>query len=145
MKPSEAALLWAHIAEPPTLASVVRPELGAGADAVLARGLAESPAERPATASAFVDALAAALSASGPAATTVVTPGRHVPAKPAPQAAGRRLRRPQTARRPRPHDRPRRRRRLLGALAAAVLVAAAIVAGLALWASPTRRRRGRGR
>lgn len=63
-RPTDAAVLYAHVDEPPTPASAVRAELPVAVDAVFAAGLAKDPAARPATASAFVDALAQALGAS---------------------------------------------------------------------------------
>jgi hypothetical protein len=51
---TEAALLYAHLTESPPRVGDRRPELPAGLDAVLARGLAKDPAERYATASELV-------------------------------------------------------------------------------------------
>jgi hypothetical protein len=51
---SEAALLYAHLSEPPPRVSAARPELPAGLDAVVARGLAKRPEDRYRTASALV-------------------------------------------------------------------------------------------
>ena len=45
-RPTEAAVLYAHMAEPPPSASAERPGLPAAVDSVLARGLAKAPAER---------------------------------------------------------------------------------------------------
>jgi serine/threonine-protein kinase len=46
-KPSEAAVLFAHMSDPPPRASDLRPDLPAPVDDVLAAGLAKLPSERP--------------------------------------------------------------------------------------------------
>lgn len=123
-RPTDAAILYAHVDEAPPSASARRPELPPAVDAVLARGLAKAPADRPATAGAFAADLSAAVGEArglGPAPAAAPTPAGDDTADPLPVtppvAAGRR---------------PRRGRMLLGggllaavALAAGVLVAAA--------------------
>ena len=42
----DAALLWAHLVEAPPAVTVIRPEIPAGVDAVVARAMAKEPAER---------------------------------------------------------------------------------------------------
>jgi Protein kinase domain len=83
VKPSEAALLWAHIAEPPPPASLAVPELGGEVDAVLERGLAKEAAGRPLTAASLIEQLGQALDAR--AATTVVAAPPRMPPAPVPE------------------------------------------------------------
>jgi hypothetical protein len=45
-RPSEAAVLFAHVADPPPLVSVRRPDLPAALDEVIARGMAKRPGDR---------------------------------------------------------------------------------------------------
>ena len=74
-RPTEAAVLYAHMAEPPPAASAERPELPGAVDAVLARGLAKAPAERQATAVELVGELRDALAgAAVPAPAPVPLP-----------------------------------------------------------------------
>ena len=58
---TEAALLYAHVSEPPPRLTGRRPDLPAELDAVVARGLAKVPAERYPTAGALVHAAQEAL------------------------------------------------------------------------------------
>jgi hypothetical protein len=58
---TEAALLYAHVSEPPPRLTERRPDLPGGLDAVVARGLAKEPAERFPTAVELVLAAQAAL------------------------------------------------------------------------------------
>jgi hypothetical protein len=70
-KPTEAAVLFAHMSDPPPRPSHVRPALPAAVDDVLAAGMAKLPGERPRTVLEFMDALEDALgpaAAAGPAA-----------------------------------------------------------------------------
>ena len=60
-RPVEAAIFYAHIAEPPPSVSAVRPDLPAELDAVIARGMAKSPDDRYQTAGEVVEDAAAAL------------------------------------------------------------------------------------
>lgn len=99
---TDAAVLYAHIDEPPPAASARRAALPGAIDGVLATGLAKDPAARPASATAFVDALEQAL---GAAAQTLPSPSpqSHAasdetlapaePAAPQPSAASRTSRR----------------------------------------------------
>jgi serine/threonine-protein kinase len=137
-KPSEAAVLRAHIAEPPPMLSSVRPGLPAELDDVLARGLAKDPADRPATATELVEEVARALGSSSPDLAAEPRAGFNPPR--APRSRGRRERTtadrpPSRERRARPGpegggSRGRARRRVPAAAIGAGLVVAAIAAGL---------------
>lgn len=70
-RPTDAAILFAHVEEPPPAASARRPGVPVAVDAVLARGLAKQAGDRFATATAFVEALRGAL---GDAAATLPSP-----------------------------------------------------------------------
>jgi serine/threonine protein kinase len=54
-KPSDAAVLFAHMTEPPPLVTDQRPDLPAALDEVVARGMAKDPAARQARATDLVD------------------------------------------------------------------------------------------
>jgi serine/threonine protein kinase len=54
---TEAAVMFAHIKDPAPMPSAIRPELGAGLDAVLSRAMAKTPDRRYATAGAFAEDL----------------------------------------------------------------------------------------
>jgi serine/threonine protein kinase len=54
-KPSDAAVLFAHMQEPPPLVTDQRPDLPAALDEVIARGMAKDPGERQARATDLVD------------------------------------------------------------------------------------------
>ena len=56
VKQSEAALLYAHVAEPPPKISEHHPQLPATLDKVIAWGMAKEPSERPSTATALIEA-----------------------------------------------------------------------------------------
>lgn len=66
-RPTDAAVLYAHVDELPAAASAVRPELPTAVDAVFARALAKDPAARPPSATDFVEALERALGDSADA------------------------------------------------------------------------------
>ena len=55
-KPAEAAVVYAHITEPPPKPTAERPELPAEIDEVVAKGMAKDPDERYATAGALLEA-----------------------------------------------------------------------------------------
>lgn len=55
-KPGQAAVIYAHLAQPPPRVTEHRPELPGGLDAVIARGMAKLPADRPPTASRLIEA-----------------------------------------------------------------------------------------
>ena len=68
-RPSDAAVLYAHLNDEPPSVHTVRDDLPAGIDAVLAQGMAKEPDERPASAGELVEA-AAVVVGSGPAAAS---------------------------------------------------------------------------
>ena len=70
-KPSDAAVLFAHISERPPLVTDQRPELPAALDDVISRGMAKEPSERQATAT---DLIAEAERAFGRRVRAVITP-----------------------------------------------------------------------
>jgi Protein kinase domain len=70
-KPTEAAVLYAHITDPPPTLREKRPDLPEAIDEVIARGMAKQPDERYATASEFLREAATAL---GKSAGTIPLP-----------------------------------------------------------------------
>lgn len=96
---SDAALLYAHLSEPPRPLSLVRPELPAEIDEVIRRGMAKDPAERPRSAGDLMhDAETALAAASAPVQAPTRARSEPVPrrsetvvdaprARPAPTAA----------------------------------------------------------
>jgi hypothetical protein len=68
-RPSDAAVLYAHLNDEPPSVHAVRDDLPLGIDAVLARGMAKEPDERPASAGELVEQ-AAAVVGSGPPASS---------------------------------------------------------------------------
>jgi hypothetical protein len=71
---TEAAILYAHVSEPPPPASERRPELSPAVDAVLARGLSKRPEDRFRSATELVDQTRRAL--ASPRSAPVVSDGR---------------------------------------------------------------------
>jgi hypothetical protein len=142
-RPSEAAVLYAHISDPPPKLSEKRPDLSAAIDDVIASGMAKQPEDRFATASELMAAATAALGRDT-AAAPVATPGGAGATAPsaipggAPKGAATRLAGAPTAPAGVPPARdaataPAAERRgpfiLVAALAAAALAAAGFVAG----------------
>jgi serine/threonine kinase PknH len=64
---TDAAVMYAHIVDPPPRVSERRPELPRAVDDVVAAGMAKDPEERPATAGAFVTDVLHALGRPAPA------------------------------------------------------------------------------
>ena len=75
---TEAALLFAHVTEPPPRLTDLDPDLPPSLDAVVVRGLAKSPADRYPSATALVEAARAAL--DGPRAQAVEAASAAAPA-----------------------------------------------------------------
>ena len=61
LKDIDAAIIWAHVEEWPTLPSVVRPELPSSLDDVLMRAMAKQPGDRYQSCREFVGAARASL------------------------------------------------------------------------------------
>src|SRR5215203_1924778 len=74
---TDVAVIYAHLSEAPPKLTDVRPELPAGLDAVVAKGLDKSPERRFQSCSDLMSAARVVLDAAGPLADTV--PGRGVP------------------------------------------------------------------
>jgi serine/threonine protein kinase len=72
-RPSEAAVLFAHVSDPPPVVSERRPDLPAGLDDVIARGMAKQPEERYASPIELMDDAGQAL-AAGPATGAPAAP-----------------------------------------------------------------------
>jgi len=70
-KPSDAAVLYAHISDPPPLVTDQRPELPSALDEVIARAMAKDPAERYGSASELIQE---AERAFGKRVRAVITP-----------------------------------------------------------------------
>jgi tetratricopeptide (TPR) repeat protein len=125
-----AAQLRQHAEERPPRASQAAPQLPAGVDATLQRGLAKDPAARPASASALVDELEQALArARTPTDSTRAMPVPMPAAAPAPEPPARRPE-PPPARRvatPAPAAASASRLPLFVALAVAVMLVGAVV------------------
>jgi len=75
---TDVAVIYAHLSEAPPKLTDVRPELPAGLDAVVAKGLDKSPERRFQSCSDLMSAARVVIDAAGPLADTV--PGRGVPA-----------------------------------------------------------------
>jgi serine/threonine-protein kinase len=67
VRETDAAIMYAHIVDPPPSVSERRPELPRALDAVLAAGMAKAPEERPASAGALVIEMLGALGRPAPA------------------------------------------------------------------------------
>jgi CheY-like chemotaxis protein/predicted Ser/Thr protein kinase len=75
---TDVAVIYAHLSEAPPKLTDVRPELPAGLDAVIAKGLDKSPDRRFQSCSDLMSAARVVIDAAGPLSDTV--PGRGVPA-----------------------------------------------------------------
>ena len=153
-KESEAAVLYAHISDPPPKVTDVRPELPSALDAVLARAMAKDPEERPVEAVEVIEAAKRAFTSTSRAAMSVprpadraeqegrrppeaevdTAPARRKPATPSETtvASGREATTPpQRSRVEPPHEPPARRRRRgsPATLAVLALAAAGVIAG----------------
>jgi serine/threonine-protein kinase len=67
LRDTDAATMYAHIADPPPSVRARRPELPRTLDAVLAAGMAKDPADRPQSAGALVVEMLEALGRPAPA------------------------------------------------------------------------------
>ncbi|GAA3445493.1 serine/threonine-protein kinase [Planomonospora venezuelensis] len=114
---NEIALLWAHLAEPPTPLSSLRPELPAEVDGVMMRALAKSPEQRYGSCTEFVAELRDAI--SGQSYRLQEGGGTHQLSRPYQTGEGGPLTRPGAAR-------PRRRGVIAGAGAAIALIVALV-------------------
>lgn len=66
-KPSEAAVVHAHVMQPPPAVTDRRPDLPPALDGVIAQGMAKDPWSRPPLAAELIQAASRALSSSAPA------------------------------------------------------------------------------
>src|SRR5215469_5119072 len=71
-KDMDAAIIWAHVEEAPTMPTVLRPELPPAVDEVFSRVLAKQPGERYGSCREFIEAARVAL--GGLATLSAVTP-----------------------------------------------------------------------
>jgi serine/threonine protein kinase len=74
-KDLDAAIIWAHVEEPPTRPTVLRPELPHEIDDVFGRVLAKRPDERYGSCREFIQAARVALGLLGPAAQSSLSYG----------------------------------------------------------------------
>ena len=74
LKDIDAAIIWAHVEEWPTLPSVVRPELPSSLDDVLMRAMAKQPDDRYQSCREFVGAARASLAGPGGAGAPSAAP-----------------------------------------------------------------------
>ena len=88
-RPSEAALLFAHVADEPPVASAVRPGLSRAVDEALRRGMAKRPEDRPPTATELMREVQAGL-ASGESETVDAPSAAPTPPRPTKRLATRR-------------------------------------------------------
>jgi len=125
-RPEPMAVLWAHLNDPPPLATARRPDLSPAVDQVLGRALAKDPAARYPSCGAFADALRAALGVAPYSVPGPAYPGQPVPGMmpmPAPGAHPRGGSRARAWRLP-----IKSQRRWLGALAAAMVSLVVVIA-----------------
>ena len=127
-RPTEAALLFAHVSEPPPCPSEVRPELPSAVDNALSRGMAKQPADRQPTATAFMQDLQAGLAGAGRGEAQTVDAEVASPTPPPSTGVTERLA-------------GARRRPRAGTIAALAAVPAAAVAAILLLRRRRRRRR----
>jgi serine/threonine protein kinase len=82
-KPSEAAVLHAHVMQPPPKVSELRPDLPLALDGVIAQGMAKDPWSRPSLAAELIQAASRALSTIPPSpAPSVAAPQQDGAAEP---------------------------------------------------------------
>jgi len=73
VKDIDAAIIWAHVEEQPTLPSVIRAELPSGIDDVIMRAMAKQPEDRYHSCREFIGAARAALAGSSAAPHTATS------------------------------------------------------------------------
>src|SRR5262245_3010414 len=78
-KDLDAAIIWAHVEETPTMPTVLRPELPPEVDEVFGRVLAKRPEERYGSCREFVDAARVALGILTPGTASSLTYGATAP------------------------------------------------------------------
>ena len=84
-KPAEAAVLYAHVSDPPPRPTAHKPELPARLDEIVARGMAKEPAERHSSAGELIEEVRGAFAAAPPVVEPEpldVTRARPVPPAP---------------------------------------------------------------
>jgi protein kinase-like protein len=84
-KPAEAAVLYAHVSDPPPRPTAQNPELPARLDEIVARGMAKEPAERHASAGELIEEVRGAFAVAPPVVEPEpldVTRARPVPPAP---------------------------------------------------------------
>ena len=85
-RPAEAAVLYAHVSDPPPRPTAHKPELPAQLDEIVARGMAKEPAERHASAGELIEEVRGAFAVAPPVVEPEpldVTRARPVPPAPA--------------------------------------------------------------
>ena len=87
-KDLDAAIIWAHVEETPTMPTVLRPELPPEVDEVFGRVLAKRPEERYGSCREFVDAARLALGILTPGTASSLTYGATAPPQTAPPQTG---------------------------------------------------------
>jgi serine/threonine protein kinase len=80
-KDLDAAIIWAHVEETPTMPTILRPELPPEVDDVFGRVLAKRPEERYGSCREFVEAARMALGIFGPGRRRTGSPGAAWPAR----------------------------------------------------------------
>ena len=90
---SDLAVMFAHVSEPPPKPSVMRPEMGAAMDAVIARALAKSQSDRHATCAELIAEARGALAGEHPpvrpsAAAVIAAAAPVAPTQPSAEPAG---------------------------------------------------------
>jgi serine/threonine protein kinase len=88
-KDLDAAIIWAHVEETPTMPTVLRPELPPEVDEVFGRVLAKRPDERYGSCREFVDAARMALGIFGPGTESSLAYGATTAAPQAGPPSGR--------------------------------------------------------
>jgi serine/threonine protein kinase len=135
----DAALLWAHLVEPPPAVTATRPELPVAVDAVVARAMAKDPAERYQSCAELVDELELALGVPAPVSSPETRPTAQPPVPQVPEdlaSTSAAAAPPPWGAAPAPAETPgppgRRKVRTLAISAVALVVLAAALVGVIL-------------